>query len=519
MTVIKNSKYLLFFIFPFCLLWFTHQLDQSLPSHNTVVAADPEYIYLLNFLRLSDFHLPTYIDHPGLTLNLLGASIIKVHFLTQSIKVQDIAVISHPEYYLKHVHHFLIFLDFVVLLLSGFFIFYITDFLSFGLIFQATLFSSLSIFTSLTRVTPEHLLIPICLLYSLVLIAPIKFNLEKYLKIYQIIFGVILSLGFCTKLTFLPLMIIPFLLMPNLKERFVLGFWLIGFLIVMTFPIWPKLPSMMTWMASLLIHSGRYGSGNSNFIEPSQFFINLFGGLRTHPYFSFVLMISLIFFLRNLNHFRKERSGIIPTLRIFSKKVIFAIIVAQLGLLLLASKHFAPRYLISGLLLSGPLVIVLLHEILKSKNYGWLNRIVILIPITFVIFFYVSGKELLENIKARNLIACSVSNLISEQVQLNKVIHNYGSSSMSYALHLGDHYAGYRYAVLRKSLFSNDYYYDNNTKLYSDGRNTISLKTILQGNSNVLFRGNNPNDFYDDDGHPLLLKPLLASKNENIYSF
>src|ERR1700689_1427704 len=64
---------------------------------------DPEYIYLLNSLSLLKFHTPAHTDHPGTTLQLLGAGLVWLQWLGRSLLIQrqplSDSVLSHPEEY------------------------------------------------------------------------------------------------------------------------------------------------------------------------------------------------------------------------------------------------------------------------------------------------------------------------------------------------------------------------------------------------------------------------------------
>src|SRR5262245_45496798 len=62
---------------------------------------DPDYCYLLNSLNLLTFHEPAHIDHPGTTVQILGAIIMLPKWLGGVLlggwQPLPESVLSHPE--------------------------------------------------------------------------------------------------------------------------------------------------------------------------------------------------------------------------------------------------------------------------------------------------------------------------------------------------------------------------------------------------------------------------------------
>src|SRR3989338_8023218 len=69
---------------------------------------DPSYIYLMNSMYLLDGITPIFVDHPGTTVELLGAAVIKcLTFGLTSAQRLD-RVITDPEYLLHAIHYLFI---------------------------------------------------------------------------------------------------------------------------------------------------------------------------------------------------------------------------------------------------------------------------------------------------------------------------------------------------------------------------------------------------------------------------
>ena len=67
---------------------------------------DPDYVYLLNACNMAEFKKVGHIDHPGTTVQVLGAIIIRTvhffHFSTDDDLQTD--VLKRPEYYLNAIN-------------------------------------------------------------------------------------------------------------------------------------------------------------------------------------------------------------------------------------------------------------------------------------------------------------------------------------------------------------------------------------------------------------------------------
>ena len=81
--------------------------------------SDPEYVYLFNALNIAQFEAPRHTDHPGTTMQLLGATVIRgsYYFAGGDNLVED--VLSRPEHYLRLMNIVLILLYSVTLLAVG----------------------------------------------------------------------------------------------------------------------------------------------------------------------------------------------------------------------------------------------------------------------------------------------------------------------------------------------------------------------------------------------------------------
>jgi hypothetical protein len=239
---------------------------------------DPAYIYLFNGLGIVEGHVPRHVDHPGTPLQvLIGLIVFAAHAVMRltGATASDIgaSVMAAPEAYLAVVSA-------VTLALNVFAIFYLglrvlraTARIELALASQAGLLLLGALMPHMGYVSAEALVIfaavmtAACLADLLLRETPLDRPETRAAIIGSAFF---IALGLTTKITFLPLLLLPFLF--RTRRDIVLCFALVAaFAAVMLLPIVPELPRVMAWLASILTHRGRYGAGEQGFINIAAF--------------------------------------------------------------------------------------------------------------------------------------------------------------------------------------------------------------------------------------------------------
>src|SRR5262249_4683311 len=132
---------------------------------------DPDYCYLLNSLRICLALPPRHIDHPGTTVQVLGAgSLLAVHALYgHGDLTQD--VLKDPEAYLEAIHITLLGLCAVALAFAGLVTLRTTKNLFLALVVQWAPWLSTSNLAATTSVSPEPLLLALATLVAAAVVA------------------------------------------------------------------------------------------------------------------------------------------------------------------------------------------------------------------------------------------------------------------------------------------------------------------------------------------------------------
>lgn len=159
------------------------------------IHSDPEYLYLLNSLALTESKQAGTTGNPGTTLQILGAATLKIsHALDFSEKDSlEFAVLKNPEFYLTVINIVLVTFNTLLLFILGLVTFNLTKNIWLSLLLQSSPFISNAILTDgLPRISPEPLLLFTGLLFALILLKmAYDNNLSKSSHWYMIILALV----------------------------------------------------------------------------------------------------------------------------------------------------------------------------------------------------------------------------------------------------------------------------------------------------------------------------------------
>lgn len=383
----SNTKYLLLLLLlPFLFIFFGTRFERAR------YAGDPDYIYLMNALNLARGHDAGHIDNPGTPVMELGAALLHLHILFDSNSEKSLQhqVLENPDIYVNFIRQALILLIGFMMAWGAWVIFIRLKNVWMALLFQITPFLSVNVLEhAWTKVSPEPLLLAICLGYSIFLF---RYLFRTSTRILQLIIGFSLlgGLGLATKATFLPILIIPFFLIPGWKNR---GYYFLGTVaafFLFTSPAHKEYHTMFDWFANLITHKGIYGKGEKGLVDISSYFLNIQTIFRVNLFFSLSFLLNGVFILWEI--FKKNPQ---KSLFFLILKSLFA---AQVLSVLIVAKHYhANHYLMPALALTGFSLIVLflnIKEKLSPKIYRYLAPG--FLALVAIWFFSISISELRE---------------------------------------------------------------------------------------------------------------------------
>ncbi len=440
---------------------------------------EQDYIYLLSSLAMAESREVIYTDHPGTTLQMMGAITLKIsHILDYSEKNSlEYAVLKNPEHYLTIVNSVLIALNAMILLIIGLMIYHSTRNIGLSLLLQFTpFFSTILLRWGLIQVSCEPLLLFVSLLFVLILIRMVAAEkLSRSVHGDMIVLAIVSGFGIATKVTFAPLMIIPLVALPGLRNKMAYLFLSGLSFLAWTWPIHSQYERILKRIYHIITHTGWYGTGHSGVIESVSLknnLLNALSGFIADPVFPV-----LFFFMPLIICIILWRSKTMKAAwRDISFRIILGIILAQIFTFFIVLKQSAERYALPVLCLTGFLLFLIIISLQRNNERKYFNNTKILYIISIVIL--ISGVWR----------AVAVKNLFSDYLQVKQEsltaewkaeneygdylkISSYMTPSAVAALSYGNFMASYKYLYdddMRRNIFTQGMYSGSLQDIYGD---------------------------------------------------
>ncbi len=462
---------------------------------------DPEYIYLLNSLSILNLHAPAHTDHPGTTLQLIGAVILWLQWLVHHRQPVNESVLAHPEEYLRGINLVLNALISGTLYWAAWVVCRLSNSLAAGLLLQATLLIYLQTFLAVTGVSPEPLLIAACLALMIPL-APAVLrpeSAEANANGPAIAAGVIVGFGVITKITFIPLAAV-ILVFPQKSQKFRFAVAAVVSAVVFLLPVATRLPAMSSWFTGLLTHEGHYGTGRVGIPGAHELIANFLLLWRDEPVFFCLLVLyaALLLFARE-----KARTLLLTACIAIGAETAMVV------------KHPSTHYLLPAIVLTAFVNATLFVRRAETQRWG----VVVLLALVGIGIARNVGaiRVWTDSLRADRQ---SLAGLFATEDRLTgcQIIGSYRSSLQLYALSFASDYSAAVHRETLEKLYPRALHYDPFSRRFLNfayGEKTEDVKRQLSGGECVLVEGT-PLDSsslkrFLDNG--IRFEPLMTSRN------
>lgn len=465
-------------------------------------SVDPDYVYFMSGLSISEGFLKVgHIDHPGTPLQILIAVLFRIVFLFRGSNVSYVEdVFLHPDLYLSSANLFITVLTTALLIYAGYKTFKITKSVFYAVLVQTAPFLPVIWYDLIGRITPE-LMMPFPIILLTVLIIKIYYieNSVSYKTV--ILLALVSAFGLSIKLTYILLWLIPFFMVDTWKKRFLfVGLSFILFFIL-AIPVTLQLHIFWGWVKNLFMHSGTYGSGDTNIIDFNALRNNLHELYGYEKRFFYTLFVLISVFAGYVAWFRKRAD---KRLVLLSVAVILTIVIQ----LLIVGKHYAHRYFIPVLMLS-PLIVIIIAEHIKKFYPGKISTTVINIGIVTLLFWNIQFNrewlpiktEAMGNDIANRMPTWHVAQSLEKDSYKIITSQNYGCPFIEYTLTYSIVWANHKkreeYAAVLDKLYPHTFNYftwDNTIKYWGEKFNT--QRVIDSGKPVYLYLERNEEDLY-----------------------
>lgn len=354
---------------------------------------DRIYVYLIGSLDIASggFDVGAF-QHPGTPVHWIGALTLFITHLFTDRDDLTFSVLNEPEYYLRACATVIVTLLLLSVYLSGKLIRKHTGSLRMALLFQLIPISSYSSIQCL-NIQCECLLI-IVLPYYCSYFWVLCYNRDKQpasslnntdnLLFLSFITAVLIS----TKITCIPFMIAPLFF---IRKTFSKGSYLILTLIIaalIVYPIWSRVPQLYYWLKGIATHSGAYGSGQEEVINPTSIMSNFKELFTTEYFFTIGYLFTSITLLIGL-FLKKWKNNYY--------KLSFAFWIIICAQLFLTAKHYSFHYIQPAQLLIIPAVLAAYKSVFNFKSNAIINYSLLFTSAAWLLYSTTLSATLFKN--------------------------------------------------------------------------------------------------------------------------
>lgn len=361
---------------------------------------DPEYFYMYNGVVLGAGNLSIqYFAHPGTPLHYMVMLSARITDLFQPGDYMK-SFVDDPEKYVHAANLFINSIIALVLFFAGISVKRYSGSVLTGLTIQMVPFSSMELISLSGRVFPEAILIiPLLLTAVLVLRYIYRDDQEEKDINYEVFFGLIIGFGIAIKLTFIPVMLIPLVLLKRkARQKVFLLLYTLLFFMIFAYPVVFNIQEFWKWTSGIFSHSGKYGSGAKeiiNFADVPGNFILLFKQNKTLFLTALGALILALFYLPVISRKRQEAKK--------AGKAIFAVFISFVVSVVFILKHFSDYYFTPFncyiLLLILLAMTLIIHSANINQNKLFKNLVVIAVFVSVILLISFQVVKIRSNLK------------------------------------------------------------------------------------------------------------------------
>jgi hypothetical protein len=415
---------------------------------------DPSYTYLINGLNLATGHAPDHIDHPGTPVQaLVGLTLHALHPGASRAELAEV-VLNDPERHARVASVVLIGIALVALAAAALWTFLQTGSLFAAMAVQSGVILVPDVLAGLSGLRPEVLLLGMTPWWVACWIvwANGRLNLDRPATLAAV--AALAAFGLACKLTFLPLAVIPLLLVQSWRARAGYGAAALGCLIVFVAPALPSWRRIVSWLFRLATREGIYGGGDIG-IAPAGGWIAAFRKVfENNVGFCLVALGALV-----LIPFLSRRSDpAAPGDR--HLQLVVAVTVALFASLIMVAKQpgGSTRYLLAAAMATPLVVYAACQRLLRVRSAARVVLATIVVAALLLRLDRFASRHLAA-LEAEHVALSETDAWIDRSLRGEVIIPYFGASSLSFALSSGDYFS-HRWSAVISRLHPRSVYFD-----------------------------------------------------------
>jgi hypothetical protein len=445
---------------------------------------DTTYAYVFNALDVAELKHPAKVDHPGTTVEILGAIVLRIRHLTVGRRPLPDDFLSDPEPYCRDIHRALLAAYVLAVLVSGCVALWAAGDLGLALAFQLTpLLAGFGIFLFNSGVAPEPLLLAVAsLLASAVLWGAFRPSGARRLAT---IMGVVCGIGVATKWTFLPLCLLPLLLHRECRNRLqYLVCAAVAFALAMA-PAWSSVGASLAFAVDAAMGQNLYRSGTPGLPSLAQYLNSLrhlLGG-RYDGLFPLLLLLGGGTAVWASRRGRREPAG-----QSTPRALLATTAVCVLQIVLAAKDPMAAkRYLVPAAGLAGLEAALLLLLLRQGAGTRFANRAVLVLLLIAGGLGLTGMATRAELRRQQRAVTSSIPAFLAREGDDCRTVRYAGSSSVEWAMYHGNRSASSRLGPMLKTHHPDVWFYDTARRGVFDFEQRVPLAELKRSGCLLLW--------------------------------
>jgi hypothetical protein len=433
-----------------------------------------------------------HTDNPGTTVQIYSAVVLRCAYLVQPDKSEGFQkyMLRNADRYIELERKGLIILNSIAMLLLGIISWIFLRNVWLSLLLQIMPFVSANLTEHVfTKVSPEPVLLMATAALVLLVIRYYS-QVKRDEKHYTLLFALITGFGVATKATYLPLLLVPLLLLDSKTPRKRFLFYFVLFFILFTLPAVPQYPHMAKWFLMLMAHTGTYGGGGQGIFKVHEYMTNLLEIAYINPVLLITLAVSV--FLISL---KLLKSAFIQEFtHNLTFRILTALAAAQLAGVLMVAKHYhANHYLVPELcMMATNWIFIFLY--LKEKLPLAYRKAFFTLPV--LVLLIVAGlvamnKNYLQTADQGYILSNQdyekMTHLLENEYKGYTCAYYYPTSINPYsALRWGNVYSRFQHTQAIREIFPDGYFFDIRTHQFSLWETPVATSAIFKISNNKL---------------------------------
>ncbi len=327
---------------------------------------DPSYLYLFGALRLAEGEATSFVDHPGVPVQLLGAGVLRLRHLVAGEGALRAAVLANPESALRAVTTVLFGLQVLVCLFAGAAVLKRTGSLIRAVLTQSSALLSTTLVTNLLFFKAEALLASLILLATAIVVLLAEARAESRGLVRML--AVLLGLAIASKITAAPFLLLLLLGPRRLVVRLEAMAIAIATLAAATLPWCHGMERFLGYVGRLAFKRGMYGRGESGLESPQQLWLGLGRLVEREPLLIATLVVGAVVWMVR-GRFQpgqgSEDRG----------RWLAALVLGSAALLIFAAKQPNSRFVVPALAAVGPILALCFGDraaLGARRSAGWI---------------------------------------------------------------------------------------------------------------------------------------------------